>query len=76
MEDAIFESDVAGRQYRHNSIFSQTGVTFIRWGKRLTEIGQIIIVPSEMAVHITTLARVQVWPSSKEKNILKKQKSK
>ena len=48
MEDAIFESEVAGRQHRHNSIVSQTGVTFIRRGKRLTEIGQIITVTSQI----------------------------
>ena len=48
MEDEIFESEVAGRQHRHNSIVSHTGVTFIRRGKRLTEMGQIITVTSQI----------------------------
>ena len=44
---------------------SQTGVTFIRRGKRLAEIGQIITVTSQIhgGPHKATLACVQVWPS-------------
>ena len=48
MAEAIFESEVTGRQRRHNSIVSQTGVTFISREKRLTEIGQIITVTSQI----------------------------